>query len=94
MIACCHSCLGDIDITITLHLFAGIRDAVGNSSLRLEVPPETTAVMAFAQAVELYPALEKWAATVAFARNAHILPRDTPLSEGDQLDVLPPVSGG
>ena len=90
----CLSCLGDIDITITLNLFAGLRDAAGSSSICIDVPPEATAAMAFSKASELYPALNEWTHTVAFARNEHILPRHTPLSEGDQLDVLPPVSGG
>ena len=62
--------------------------------LRLEVTSGTSAQMAFAKAAERYPTLEKWSATVAFARGGHIIARDTPLHDGDELDVLPPVSGG
>ncbi len=79
---------------ITLNLFAGLRDAAGATSLQVEVSSGSTAAMAFTRAYQLHPDLHEWAATVAFARNGKILPRDTALTEGDQLDVLPPVSGG
>ena len=80
---------------IKLLLFAGCREAVGTKELELELPG-TVSTVAGAMEVVLakFPQLRGISKSVGVARNAEYVGGDAPVSEGDELAIIPPVSGG
>ena len=81
-------------IRVSLLLFASVAEAVGERRREMRVPEGTTARGLFEQLAADVPALAGRADHVSFARNEQFVPPDTVLSDGDELAVIPPVSGG
>lgn len=79
---------------VTLRLFAGLREIVGSPSLDLDLPNDATPAAALARLQADYPRLAERTARVAFAVNREYAPADRPLSDGDEVALIPPVSGG
>ena len=81
-------------IQVRFRLFANLRDAASCELVTVEVPHRSTVASAFAVAADRHPELGDWQGRVVFARNACILRGDAVVNAGDELDALPPVSGG
>ena len=79
---------------VTIRLFARLRDIVGASELTREVPDDATAAAVWDALVAAHPDLEAYGAAMSIAVNEEYARRETPLSEGDEVAFLPPVSGG
>jgi molybdopterin synthase catalytic subunit len=80
---------------VKLLLFAGCREAVGSKELEIELPEGTSTVEeALEVVVDRFPQLRGIAKSVAIARNAEYVPGDAPIADGDELAIIPPVSGG
>ena len=80
---------------LQVRLFALARDAAGTDRAVLELNgPTATAAEAVAALAEQYPALAPHAARLAVAVNLEYVPRDYVLKDGDELALIPPVSGG
>src|SRR5689334_23795828 len=79
---------------ITILLFGQARETVGAASLELELAQPATVAGAFARLVAAHPKLAAMERSLLFAINEEYAGREQPLSDGDQLAVLPPVSGG
>ena len=79
---------------ITVKLFAILRDRAGTAELPLELPAEATVQSACSQIVKELPEIRELLSKVAFAINREYVKPDTILREGDELALLPPVSGG
>ncbi len=60
----------------------------------LEVDPGTTVGQLWDTLVEAHPRLVPLSQSAGFALNGRYTRRDDPLSEGDTIAYLPPVSGG
>jgi molybdopterin converting factor subunit 1 len=75
-------------------LFAILRDAAGVGEIPLDLEDGATADLAAARLAENYPALNRYLPRVAFAVNRSYAPSTTALHEGDELALIPPVSGG
>lgn len=82
------------DMRITVRLFAGARDAVGSGTAILDLPAGATAADALAALVREYPALRRLSTISRLAIDGDYAAPDTPLADGAELAVLPPVSGG
>lgn len=82
------------DMNVTVLLFASARDAAGASRVSLTLVAGATAQDARARLVALHPGLARVLPTCRTARNRELVSDDTPLSEGDELALIPPVSGG
>ncbi len=79
---------------IRVRLFAIQREQAGTRSVELELDPGATIEDAWAALVERFPILAPGRPSVRFARNgAYAGPGDV-LADGDELAVIPPVSGG
>jgi molybdopterin converting factor subunit 1 len=67
---------------------AGVRET--------ELPPPETGSLAslWDSLAESYPALSPMRGTLAFAVNGEYATTEAPVSPGDEVAVLPPVSGG
>jgi MoaE-MoaD fusion protein len=62
--------------------------------LTLEQPEGATVASLFAELVGRYPILEGLASSIAIARNQSFAQPDDLLADGDEIALLPPVSGG
>ncbi len=85
---------GASSIRVELLLFASVAEAIGERRRELELPGGATVRDVFAGLVQEQPRLERLVDHVSFARNREFVPGDTRLSEGDELAIIPPVSGG
>ena len=73
-------------MSVRVRLFAGLRERAGWSQREIEA----------ASVAEIWPALELGAepAGLLYAVNRKYAPREAPLAYGDEVAVIPPVSGG
>ena len=81
-------------MTITVKLFAVMRDAAGTPEVALPLPEGATAADAAGALVSRFPAVGPRLRTVAYAVNRAYAPGTTVLKDGDELALIPPVSGG
>jgi molybdopterin synthase catalytic subunit len=79
---------------LRVRLFAVQRELVGARDLTLELPDGASIEDAWTRLVERYPVLAPGRPSVRFARNAAYAPPATVLEDGDELAIIPPVSGG
>lgn len=79
---------------VTALLFAGLRDAVGDERLELELT-EGDDIAALWTAIEgAHPAIGPYRDRVAFALGDRLVKADAALSDGAEVAILPPISGG
>src|SRR5882762_11316778 len=81
-------------IRITVLLFGQAREWAGSSSIELELNAPATVETAFAILKAQQPRLAEMERSLLFAVNEEYASPSHPLSDGDRLAVLPPVSGG
>jgi molybdopterin converting factor small subunit len=74
--------------------FARLREILGTSLLGLELPPGASVADAWGALLAEYAALGPERGSTRAAINGRIVSFDAPLSEGDELALLPPVGGG
>lgn len=80
---------------ITLRYFAILRDRMGGEAeADLTVPDGVTVADIESQMIAADPSLRDLLARAAFAVNREYVPRSTELHDGDELAIIPPVSGG
>jgi molybdopterin synthase catalytic subunit len=82
------------EITVRARLFAVQRELAGTREVRLELATPATIEDAWRALVERYPQLGPGRAAIRFARNAAYAPPETELADGDEVAMIPPVSGG
>src|SRR5262245_2513040 len=70
------------------------RELAGTRGLDLRLPPGATIEEAWTALVERFPRLAPGRPAVRFARNGTYMPADTVLADGDEVAMIPPVSGG
>ncbi|MBX5496288.1 MAG: molybdenum cofactor biosynthesis protein MoaE [Bryobacteraceae bacterium] len=71
-----------------------VRDIVGRSEERLDVPDTARLETVFDHYATQFPRLQAMATSVVLARNHEFSHGSTPLADGDEIAFLPPVSGG
>ena len=81
-------------IRIRVRLFAMQRELAGTRELAFELPRGATIEDAWRELIERYPPLAPGRPSVRFARNAAYAPATTALEDGDEVAMIPPVSGG
>jgi len=82
------------NIQITVKLFAVYQETYQQSELTLELPADSPVKEVLEQIIKSHPALEKWRSLTRFGVNLQFVSPDTPLKEGDEVVLIPPVSGG
>lgn len=80
--------------TITVRLFARLAELAGTREMELDIGEGLTAADAYRLLARDKPALAGFESSLAFARNQEYVSKDTPLTPGDELALIPPVSGG
>ena len=79
---------------ISVLLFAAAREAAGTGRVQLPFREGLTAREVWSGLMEEKPALKALDSSVSIAVNQRFVARETPLADGDEVAILPPVSGG
>lgn len=74
--------------------FALLREKAKVDATDWELPADATVAALWRDVVATYPALEPFSASVSFAVNEEYRDRDCRLHDGDEVALIPPVSGG
>ena len=81
-------------MTLTVQLFAALRELAGAESIVVELPPGATVASLRARLARQVPALAGLLAKSALAVNHDFAADDRILQPADEVAVIPPVSGG
>jgi MoaE-MoaD fusion protein len=81
-------------VQIKVLFFGLLKDICGGAEARLELPAGATAGSVFEHYAAAFPRLKQMASSVVLARNHEFAAVSEPLSDGDEVALLPPVSGG
>jgi MoaE-MoaD fusion protein len=79
---------------IAVAAFAGLRELLSGSVAELNLPAGACVGDAWSELELRHPALAPLAASTRVARNGRLAAPGDPLSDGDELALLPPVGGG
>lgn len=79
---------------IRVRLFAIHRQIVGQRELALELPDGSPIEAAWTDLAGRWPSLAPGRPSLRFARNGEYADPTTALADGDELAIIPPVSGG
>ncbi len=81
-------------ISVKVKLFAAYQEAYNIPELQLEFPPQTAIVAVLDHLLQEHPELEQWREVTRFGINFQFVEPDTVLQNGDEVVLIPPVSGG
>lgn len=84
----------DGPMRVRVRLFAIQRELAGTREIHLELVPGSTIDGAWEAVVDRFPVLAPGRPAIRFARNGEYAPADTELMDGDEVAMIPPVSGG
>jgi molybdopterin synthase catalytic subunit len=79
---------------VRLLLFAGVREAVGSKEVLLEAPDGARLGGVIEAAEAALPVLARWRGRLVVSLNESRSPLDAVVQDGDEIALLPPVSGG
>jgi len=79
---------------VRILLFAIVREAAQTSEVEFELPPVATAGDAVAFIELKYPQISKYLSRCAIAVNRRYANAESTLADGDEVAIIPPVSGG
>lgn len=82
------------DKVVRVKLFASAREAVGKKELTVELDGEKTGAELVDELTERYPGLKDIRQQLIIALNKSTGNQDEVLKDGDEISILPPVSGG
>jgi sulfur-carrier protein len=81
-------------ISIQLKLFAAYQEAAGQPELQLELADGTTVGQVLEQLLKQHPQLAQWRNLTRYGVNLQFVEADQVLQNGDEVVLIPPVSGG
>jgi molybdopterin synthase catalytic subunit len=79
---------------VRLLLFAGLREAVGKKDLVLELEKDASLEELMKRVEQQLPVVARYRGRLLVSLNAKRVPMDTALQDGDEVALLPPMSGG
>ena len=79
---------------VTVKLFALIREKAGTDTLALNLPDGADVSQVVEAIRHQQPALEPYLDNLRFSLDMDFVEADTTLREGDEVVLIPPVSGG
>jgi MoaE-MoaD fusion protein len=81
-------------VQIRVLFFGLLKDICGRADDRVELAEGATAGSVFEHYAAAFPKLREMASSIVLARNHEFAPAGEVLSDGDEVALLPPVSGG
>lgn len=81
-------------IQVTVKLFAAYQEAYGKSELVMQLPDGAPVSAVCDRLLQEHPELEPWRSLTRFGINLDYALPATPLQDGDEVVLIPPVSGG
>jgi molybdopterin converting factor subunit 1 len=81
-------------VSVNLRLFGALRELLENDTIKLEVEAEVTVDKLRQLLAEKYPAVADILPNLAFSVNLEFAGPDTVVKDGDEVALIPPVSGG
>jgi sulfur-carrier protein len=79
---------------ISIKLFAIYQEVVGTAELVEQVNPGATAGEVLQGLIDRYPQLAPWRSVTRLGINLDFVEPHAKLQDGDELVLIPPVSGG
>ncbi|MEM9135821.1 MAG: MoaD/ThiS family protein [Cyanobacteria bacterium P01_F01_bin.42] len=79
---------------ITVKLFAAYQEAYQQQEIQLDVAPGTTVATIGDRIRAPYPDLQELAAVTRYGLNYEFVTPERTVTAGDELVLIPPVSGG
>jgi sulfur-carrier protein len=79
---------------ITLKLFAIYQEVYQTDQILLDLPNSTTAAQLLDRCIQDHPQLAPWRELTKIGVNLEMVPPDKILEDGDEIVLIPPVSGG
>ena len=79
---------------VTVRLFAVLRDRAGASEVGIELPDAASAADVTSAVARRFPQLRELLQKTAIAVNQAYATPHTPIASGDEIALIPPVSGG
>lgn len=86
--------MSESSVSVTVKLFAAYQEAYGVPELVLKFPPQTSVSAVLDTLITEHPELEQWRNLTRFGLNLQFVESDTILQDGDEVVLIPPVSGG
>jgi len=83
-----------VGIRVRVRLFAVQRELAGTREVALDLVEGADVEAAWSALAARYPVLAPGRPSMRFARNGEYAAPETPLSDGDEVAMIPPVSGG
>jgi len=81
-------------MTVTVKLFAAVRETIGSAAVNLELPEDATIGTAKSALAQMFPQISVLLARSVMARNQDYALDTDVIVSSDELAVIPPVSGG
>ena len=81
-------------IQLDIKIFGPLRDIVQQNEFALELPPPYTGEHMYEILAAKAPTLHDWKPSVRLAVNLEYTSFDRELISGDEVSLIPPVSGG
>ena len=82
------------DIQITVKLFAIFQEVFATDQIQISLKSGTSVSQIFDRIVSQHPHLEQWRSLTRYAVNLNFAEPQTILKNGDEVALIPPVSGG
>ncbi|HAG83455.1 MAG TPA: molybdopterin synthase sulfur carrier subunit [Cyanobacteria bacterium UBA11162] len=86
--------MSESSIRVTIKLFAAYQDAYGVPELQREFSGSTPVSAILDGLIAEHPELHGWRDLTRFGINLQFAEPDTLLQDGDEVVLIPPVSGG
>ncbi|HEY9782277.1 MAG TPA: MoaD/ThiS family protein [Leptolyngbyaceae cyanobacterium] len=86
--------MAESTVKVTVKLFAAYQEAYKVPELVLEFPPKTPVAAVRDRFISEHPKLAQWRDLTRFGVNLQFVEPDTLLCDGDEVVLIPPVSGG
>jgi molybdopterin converting factor subunit 1 len=81
-------------VKINVKFFAALHDMTGRRELNLEVREGLTVGDLHRDLCARFPRLADYSSSLMYSVNAEYVPADHTLGDGDEVALIPPVSGG
>jgi molybdopterin synthase sulfur carrier subunit len=79
---------------IRVKCFAALQEITGQREIELDMTADSTAADLLEHFSQLYPQIRRYGNSLMISVNMEFVSPRSPLSEGDEVVFIPPVSGG